>query len=200
MDGSNMSKGKWFIVFFVTGCIDLAQIVLDLFAVGVVVNRAIDVFVGLTLPLYFQMNGVSMVNPKRALSMLAAFGLEFVPVIDALPLWVLDVAFIYSTTKVKNVAAKMSPETLKKMESVAKFAQKRLVKRDPLNKDGVRLPQKNDEVPHPIDRSGNRGVTNSSFSRTGAYSLNTTRYQPQQPEKPLMKEEKSSDDEMSLSA
>ena len=70
--------------------IDLVQILLDLVAIGIVLNEFIDIFVGLAYPFYLKMRGVELMQPKRLFSLLAVFGLELVPVLNALPLWCLD--------------------------------------------------------------------------------------------------------------
>jgi hypothetical protein len=85
-----ISNREWWAVVWILGCIDLAQFVLDFFAVGLVVDTFVDVVVGMGFGLYLQMKGQSLATPKRLFAFLGALGLEFIPVINAFPLWVLD--------------------------------------------------------------------------------------------------------------
>jgi len=88
--GSKISSAEWWLVIGALAFVDLVQIVLDLFAgIGAVVNRFIDIVVGMALPLYCHIRGVNL-DTKRIVSMVASFFGEEIPVVDALPLWTLD--------------------------------------------------------------------------------------------------------------
>ena len=102
-----LTKTRWRILVGLTIVVDILQIVLDFFAVGVAINRFIDIAIGVALPLFFQTQGVSMANPKRILGVLAAFIGEMIPVVDALPLWTLDVLFTWSTVKAEEAIGKV---------------------------------------------------------------------------------------------
>lgn len=86
---SKMSNFEWGLYIGVLLMIDFAQFVLDFFIVGVVVNRFIDIGVGMAKPLYLKTRGVSL-DRKKIGGMVVTFILELFPVVDALPLWTLD--------------------------------------------------------------------------------------------------------------
>ncbi len=72
---------------FVVDCI---QIVLNMFAIGIVANRFIDIVMGMTLSFYFYMRGVKM-DAKKVTALVGSFILEEIPLVDSLPLWGGDV-------------------------------------------------------------------------------------------------------------
>lgn len=131
-----MSKHGWQLLFAAVIFIDFLQFLLTLTGVGVAVNVAIDVAVGILLPFILQMSGVSMASPKMIASVFGVFGLELIPLIGALPLWTLDLIIIYLFWKGEQKSA-----TLSKITRVASLA-----KRVPLNKDGIRLPTGRDTI------------------------------------------------------
>ena len=88
--GSKISNFEWWLVVGATFCIDLIQIILDFFAVGVIVNRLIDIAVGMTLGFYFWIRGVKM-DSKKIFAWIGTFVGEEIPGIDALPFWTGDV-------------------------------------------------------------------------------------------------------------
>lgn len=101
--GSRISNTEWWLVVGAVGCIDLIQFILDFFAIGILVNRFIDIIVGMSLGLYFWMRGVKM-DSKKVLTLIGAFVAEEVPVLDAAPLWTGDVLLTMTWDKVdKNL-------------------------------------------------------------------------------------------------
>ncbi len=134
-----MSKTKWAVFYAAVISIDILQIILDLFVVGVAINRAIDIAVAILLPFCLHLCGISMTDPKKLLTVLGAGTLEMFPGIDALPLWTLDLVVIQAMSKGKEVFEKVTPVTVQHMTKIASVANNM---RKPLNKDGVRLPRK----------------------------------------------------------
>ena len=102
-----LTKTRWRLLVGLFVIIDILQIVLDFFAIGVVVNRFIDIAIGVGLPLFLRTQGVKLANPKRMLATLGAFVGEMIPVVDALPLWTADVIFTWSTVKAEEALAKV---------------------------------------------------------------------------------------------
>jgi hypothetical protein len=127
---SKISTFEWGLVIGVLILIDLAQVLLDLVAVGVAINRIIDVIVGLAFPFYLHMRGEKMSDPKRLFALIAAFGLEFVPVVDALPLWSLDGVYNYTLARARNKAAEAQEAVMVKLQEQEKIQnqQERIVK------------------------------------------------------------------------
>ncbi len=107
-DGPKISNIEWGLVIGALFTIDLIQIGLDLLLqVGVVANRFIDIFVGMSLALYLQLRGQSLANPKRLLGLIGAFVAEEIPDVDALPLWGLDGIFNMMISKSDEVLAQV---------------------------------------------------------------------------------------------
>jgi len=97
--GSRISNFEWGMLIGVAVATDLAQIVLDIFVIGAVINRLIDLFFGMTLSFYLWMKGVKM-DAKKVLAIVGAFAGEMIPIVDALPLWSADVLLLMSYEKV----------------------------------------------------------------------------------------------------
>ena len=90
-NGPKISNVEWGLVIGALFMVDIVQIVLDLLAqIGVILNRFIDIVVGMALAFYLQMRGQSMANPKRLMGIIGTFVLEEIPDVDALPFWFLD--------------------------------------------------------------------------------------------------------------
>ncbi len=104
--GSKISNLEWGLVIGATAVVDVVQFVLDIFVIGAIVNRFIDIVVGMTLPFYFYIRGVKL-DSKKVLGMAGAFGLEMVPGLDALPLWTLDVVYTMSMDKLDKKLPKL---------------------------------------------------------------------------------------------
>lgn len=127
---SKVSTFEWGIVIGLLIVIDIAQIILDGFAIGVVVNRFIDFVIGLAFPFYLQIRGEKMSDPKRLLAWLATFGLEFIPVVDALPLWSLDGVYNFMLARARNKAAEAQEAVMDKLQKQKQLQsqQERIVK------------------------------------------------------------------------
>lgn len=87
--GSRMSNTEWGLLIGALATIDLVQFILDVFLIGLVANRFIDIVVGMSLPFYLRMRGVRL-DSKKIGGMVGTFLLEMIPGFDALPLWCLD--------------------------------------------------------------------------------------------------------------
>lgn len=88
---SKISLTEWGLVIGALAVVDVIQFALDLFfEVGVIVNRFIDIFVGLSLWLYLKLRGKNSTNSKRLVGVLITFIGEEIPDVDALPFWTLD--------------------------------------------------------------------------------------------------------------
>jgi len=127
---SKVSTFEWGIVIGLLIVIDIAQIILDGFAIGVVVNRFIDFVIGLAFPFYLQIRGEKMSDPKRLLAWLATFGLEFIPVVDAFPLWSLDGVYNFMLARARNKAAEAQEAVMDKLQKQKQLQsqQERIVK------------------------------------------------------------------------
>lgn len=90
-----ISKIEWALVLSFFVLVDLIQIIIDLFVVGVIVNRIIDPAAGMILAIYLKLRGLRLLKPSRIGGIVGTFFLELIPIVDALPLWSLDVIFNY---------------------------------------------------------------------------------------------------------
>ena len=117
---SKISNVEWGLVIGALAAIDLIQIGLDLLLeVGVVINRFIDIFVGLSFAFYLQMRGESLADMKRLFGLIATFAFEEIPDADALPFWFLDGIFNMMLSKSKKII-----ENVPGGESVSKIISK----------------------------------------------------------------------------
>ena len=134
---SKIGKKEWIALYVITGAVDAFQITIDLFfteflAAPEIANEFIDQAVGVGLLFYLQIRGVDMIHKvNRLLSLLC------VDAADALTggvasFWVLDVWYIHSDVK-KEEAERLEQEQQQQLlQNIAN---------QPLNADGVRLPQ-----------------------------------------------------------
>lgn len=84
--------------------VDIVQLILGFFIIGLVLNRFITFFVFLSFFLWFALNGVNFISGKMSTRrMLSFFGVafaEFIPIVGMAPLWSFGIAsIIYSTRK-----------------------------------------------------------------------------------------------------
>ena len=87
---SRISNTEWGLVIGAVLVIDFLQVVLDLFVIGIFVNRFIDIVVGMALPFYFWCRGVK-IDSKKVITWVSSFIGEEIPMLDAAPLWTGDV-------------------------------------------------------------------------------------------------------------
>ena len=110
--GSRISTGEWVALIVGTIVLDIAQVILTFMAIGLLLNRVIDLIVGIGLPAYFWTRGVSMNDWKRWASFIGAFGLEEIGLggDDGLPLWTLEVIVVWLTVAAeKRRSARTQP-------------------------------------------------------------------------------------------
>ncbi len=97
----------WFFLITFTVLVDIVQAVLNFaFGAGVLVNRIIDVGFAFSLLLIFYLKGVPL-TPAQYGSICAAFIGEEIPALDTLPMWTLDVVYIFASIKGQEVFEKM---------------------------------------------------------------------------------------------
>lgn len=73
---------------------------------GNILSDLFSIFIFLTFFLWFWMNGIKMMTPKRLTSMIGGGLIEMIPFVNILPAWTLVVVYLVGTTKVKELAAK----------------------------------------------------------------------------------------------
>lgn len=95
-----ISKAERGVVYAIIIIVDIAQIILDFFAVGVVINRILDIVVGLVLFVYGFVRKI--ITTRIALGIVGSFVVEEIPIVDVLPMWTLDLKFMYSVDDGKS--------------------------------------------------------------------------------------------------
>jgi len=86
---------------------DLLQAVLGWIpVVGNILADAMSMFIFLTFLLWFWMNGIKMITPKRLTSLVGGGVIEMIPYLNLLPAWTLVVVYLIGTTKIKELASK----------------------------------------------------------------------------------------------
>lgn len=144
---SKIGKVEWIFVYIIALILDIVQIIIDLFGVGVVINEIADPIIGVIFFAYFQFRGVSMIKyPSRILSLLGVAGLEEFTG-GLAPAWVVDVWYIHRTVKKEDALAKANEN----QEEIYSNPRK------PAYQDGVRLPSNaNYNSSSPVNENGVR--------------------------------------------
>jgi hypothetical protein len=97
-----ISNLEWGIAIGILFVVDLIQLGLDfLFEVGVIINRFIDIWIGMSWSLYLKLRGINM-NAPKIFSIILTFFLEEIPDVDALPLWTADGIIMYMAEKAEE--------------------------------------------------------------------------------------------------
>lgn len=95
----------WFILYPLTGIIDLVQILVDFTGVGIVVSEALEIITPFLLIGILKLFGVSVFeHPRRIISIVAA-DLIGVATGGVAPFWILDVYYIHRDVKRKELEA-----------------------------------------------------------------------------------------------
>ena len=69
----------------------------------------VTIWAWLTFYLWFKLNGVGFLNPKRAFALNGGFLIELIPVVNALPAWTLAVSLLIATTRAEELLEKAGP-------------------------------------------------------------------------------------------
>ena len=113
MDGnkSKISNVEWGLVIGALFAIDITQIIIEWLlgwiGIGIFINWIIDLMTGMSLALYLQLRGQSMVNPKRLAGIVGTFVAELIPIVDQLPLWGMDGIFNMVISKSDTIVSKI---------------------------------------------------------------------------------------------
>lgn len=74
---------------------------------AIAITGLISVWAWLTFYVWFKLNGISFVSPKRALALNGGFLLEIIPVLNALPAWTAAVVIIFLSTRAEELLEKV---------------------------------------------------------------------------------------------
>ncbi len=105
MEKAPIGSGTAFLMIFTALCFDGAQALIGWIpVVGNILAALFSIFIFLTFFLWFWMNGVRMITPKRLTSMIGGGLIEMIPYVNLLPAWTCVVIYLISTTKIKELA------------------------------------------------------------------------------------------------
>lgn len=116
-----LNSAVWLLLGTGAVMIDFAQVALDAFVIGFVLNIFIDIFVGLSLAFFFAIN--KMLDLKLAVSLLLGFALDFISA-GILPAWSADIAYAWLVTDGSSKLGKV-PVVGEAVEKAAKTALKK---------------------------------------------------------------------------
>lgn len=108
--------------------VDIAQIILNFFAVGLAVNRIIDIVVGCLLTAIMYAKGLSLAeHSKLYISVLGTLLVEEIPVVDIAPAWTIDAWYIIRTIQ-KEDAAYNQNGIKQQSEGMSRFVQAQIAR------------------------------------------------------------------------
>lgn len=112
MNESKIKDTTAFLMIFTALCFDGGQAILGWVPiVGNILADFLSIFAFLTFLLWFYMNGIKMMTPKRLGSMIGGGVIEMIPYLNILPAWTMVVVYLIGTTKIKELANKHSTLT-----------------------------------------------------------------------------------------
>ncbi len=118
---SKTNGGEWIMVTLALAFVDGAQIILDFVAVGVAINRFVDIVIAVTFALYLFFRG-ELADPDTRLRIIAiliiSFAAEEVPILDAAPFWTGDALYFWHLANKRTAAAQTQTEAQKKVTKV----------------------------------------------------------------------------------
>lgn len=164
MDGmttqNSMTPAKWGLLYLFAGFVDILQLILNFFAVGIAINRFIDVAIGIGIPGFLHLNGIKISD--NMVLYLSIFLGEQIPLVDSLPLWTLEVWRLQKSNP-SQAQASSSIEGEEGQATNTSQDQNGIIRpdfRQPLNKDGVRQPPQRQQT-RPLKQLG-RPITQDS--------------------------------------
>ena len=105
MGQSKISNTEWGLVIGALFTVDGAQALLNFFAIGVIFNRLISIFVGMSLALYLKLRGE--LDWKAMVALIITFFGEEAPLFDTLPFWGGLGLYYFGKAKSKKVLAQV---------------------------------------------------------------------------------------------
>lgn len=107
MEESRIKDTTAFLMIFTALCLDGIQAMFGWVPfVGNIFAGLLSIFIFLTFFVWFKMNGITMMTPKRFGSLVGGGVIEMIPFINILPAWTLVVVYLIGTTKIQELAQK----------------------------------------------------------------------------------------------
>ncbi len=105
-EGEHLKDGTVFLMIFVALFCDALQAIIGWIpVVGNIFADILSIFIFMTFLLWFYMNGIKMMTPKRFGSLTGGGVIEMIPYINILPAWTMVVVYLIGTTKIEELAA-----------------------------------------------------------------------------------------------
>lgn len=122
------SGWKWWTLYFITGTIDVIQLLIGWTGVGTIISEGIEIFMPFLLTGSLMLMKISLFQyPLRLVSILGVTGLDAVTGGIA-PFWILDVWYLQHSVKKEDI------------ESISVSNQTQISNNYPLIQDGTRRP------------------------------------------------------------
>ncbi len=107
MDESKIKDTTIFLMIFTALCFDGGQLIVGWIPIfGNIFADIVSFFAFMTFLLWFKMNGIQMMTPKRFGSLVGGGVVEMVPFLNILPAWTMVVVYLIGTTKIQELAQK----------------------------------------------------------------------------------------------
>jgi hypothetical protein len=101
---SKISNTEWGLVIAALVMVDLTQMVLEWFIIGLALNPVIiDPFIGMSFAFYLYIRGEKMTDTKHVLGWFGTYIMELIPGVDELPLWSLYGIYVMLLSKSQNI-------------------------------------------------------------------------------------------------
>ncbi len=98
---SKIGNVEWGLVLGATATVDVIQMFLDGFAIGIIANRFIDIVMGMFLTFYFLIRGIKL-SKNRIIALCSSFLIEMIPIVDAFPAWSGDVIYTWMSVRAEE--------------------------------------------------------------------------------------------------
>jgi hypothetical protein len=130
-----ISNIEWGLVIGALFTVDILQVLLNFFAIVVVINRFITMFMWMAWLFYLKMRGQKLISPKKLGSMIATYIGEIIPLLDSLPLWGINgiVTMMLTKAEEKIEAAK---EKIPMGSTITPLASRRMSKNEQPEPEG----------------------------------------------------------------
>lgn len=107
MEEKKLKETTIFLMIFTALCFDGIQMVIGWVPfVGNIVSDIFSFFAFCTFLLWFYLEGIKMITPKRLTSMIGGGVVEMIPYLNLLPAWTMVVVYLIGTTKIKEITEK----------------------------------------------------------------------------------------------
>ncbi len=101
--------GLAFVLIAIALMVDGLQALLTLLVVGIIINPLLNILVGITFTIMLSSHGGGLIR-RRAISMTLTTIGEFIPVVNALPVWTAFALYTVFMDRITHAVSKDSPQ------------------------------------------------------------------------------------------